>query len=69
MFLISALRTLGYTALICASPKVKPSFCYLYLENHWVTLHSWVRHLKCSLCLLAVPKESLGYTALMGVRP
>ena len=37
--------------------------------EHWVTLHSWVRHLKCSLCLLALPKESLGYTTLMGVPP
>ena len=26
-------------------------------------------HLKCSLCLLALPKESLGYTAPMGVPP
>ena len=27
-----------------------------------------VRHLKCSLCLLALPRESLGYTTLMGVQ-
>ena len=38
----------------------------LYLHNHWVTLHSRVRHLKCSLCWLALPKESLGYTVLTG---
>ena len=25
-----------------------------------------MRHLKCSLCLLALPKESLGYTVLTG---
>ena len=28
-----------------------------------------MRHLKCSLCLLTLPKESLGYTALMGAPP
>ena len=33
----------------------------------WVTLHLWVCHLKCSLCLLALPNESLGYTALTDV--
>ena len=43
--------------------------CKLCLKNHWVTLHPWVCHLKCSLCLLALPKESLGYTAPMGVPP
>ena len=43
--------------------------CKLYLKNRWVTLHPWVCHLKCSLCLLALPKESLGYTAPMGVLP
>ena len=41
----------------------------LCLKNHWVTLHPWVCHLKCSLCLLALPKESLGYTAPMAVPP
>ena len=41
-------------------------FCKLYLKNHWVTLHSWVRHLKCSLCLLCLFKQSLGYTVLTG---
>ena len=25
--------------------------CKLYLEHHWVTLHFWVRNLKCILCL------------------
>ena len=43
--------------------------CKLWLKNHWVTLHPWVCHLKCSLCLLALPKESLGYTAPMSVPP
>ena len=33
------------------------------------TLHSWVRYFKCSLCLLALPKESLGYTTLLGAPP
>ena len=41
----------------------------LYLKNHWVTLHPWVCHLKCSLYLLALPKESLGYIEPMGVQP
>ena len=31
--------------------------CKLCLKNHWVTLHPWVCHLKCSLCLLALPKN------------
>ena len=45
--------------------------CKLWLKNHRVTLHPWACHLKWSLCicLLAVPKESLGYTAPMGVPP
>ena len=30
---------------------------------------TWVCHLKCSLCFLALPKESLDYTAPMGVPP
>ena len=38
--------------------------CKLWLKNHWVTLHPWVCHPKCSLCLLAIPKESLAYTVL-----
>ena len=43
--------------------------CNLYRKNQWVTLHPWVCHLKCTLCLLALLKESLGYTAPMGVPP
>ena len=31
--------------------------CQLYLENQWVTLHSWVRRLKCSLFLPALPSS------------
>ena len=42
---------------------------YLYLQNHRVTLHIWESNLKFSLCLLALPSESLGYTTLMGVQP
>ena len=41
--------------------------CKLCLKNHWVTLHPWVCHLKCSLCLLALPKESLAYTVFTDV--
>ena len=52
---------LMYTCIVCV--------CKLYLKNHWVTPHPWVCHLKCSPCLLALPKESLGYTAPMGVPP
>ena len=33
----------------------------------WITPHIWVFNLKGSLCLLAQPKESLGYTTPMGV--
>ena len=40
----------------------------LYVQNLWVTLHSWVSNLKCSLCLLALSMESLCYTTLMGVQ-
>ena len=42
--------------------------CIVYVCTQ-ITLHPWVCHLKCSLCLLALPKESLGYTAPMGVPP
>ena len=27
-----------------------------------------MRHIKCSLCLLVLPKESLGYTVLTGLK-
>ena len=43
--------------------------CNPYLQNHWVTLHSWVSNLKCSLCLLALPTESLANTILIGAPP
>ena len=43
--------------------------CKFYLENHCVTLHIWVSNLKCSLCLLALPTEPLGYTSLICVQP
>ena len=32
---------------------------YFYLQNHWVTLDRWVSNLKCSLCWLGLPLESL----------
>ena len=38
--------------------------CKLYVQNHWVTLHLWKRHLKCSLCWLPLRRESPGYLSL-----
>ena len=43
--------------------------CNLYLQNTWVTLHLWVSNLNCSLCLLALPTESLVSTVLIGAPP
>ena len=43
--------------------------CNLSVHNHWVTLHLWVSNLKCSLCLLALPTESLANTILIGAPP
>ena len=43
--------------------------CMFYLQNYWVTLHLWVRHLTCSLCWFALLSESLGYTSLPYVQP
>ena len=40
-----------------------------YIQNHWSKLQVWVSNLTWSLCLLAVPSESLGYTTLIGVQP
>ena len=40
---------------------------YLYFQYHWVTPHIWVFNLKDSVCWLAQPEESLGYTTPMGV--
>ena len=42
---------------------------YLYFHNHWVTPYKWVSNPKDSLCWLALPRESLGYTTLIGVQP
>ena len=42
---------------------------YLYIQNHCLTLHLWVRHLKGSLSFDDLPRQSLGYTAPMGVEP
>ena len=42
---------------------------YLYFQNHWVTPYKWVSNPKDSLCWLALPRESLGYTTLIGVQP
>ena len=43
--------------------------CMFYLQNYWDRLHLWVRHLKCSLCWLAPPSESLAETLLIGNQP
>ena len=40
--------------------------CKLYVQNHWVTLHLWKCHLKCSLCWLPLVPESQADTTLMG---
>ena len=42
---------------------------YLYFQNHCVTPYKWVFNSKDSLCWLALPRESLGYTTLIGVQP
>ena len=42
---------------------------YLYFHNHWDTPYKWVSNPKDSLCWLALPRESLGYTTLMGAPP
>jgi len=41
---------------------------YVYLQNHWVTLDIWLFNLKCSLCWLLLPSESLSYTSLIGMQ-
>ena len=70
MFISSALRTLRYTVLMVAPAKVQPMFVsYTLRITRLHCLYSWARHLKYSLCLLALPKESLGYTALMVAPP
>ena len=33
---------------------------------YWITLHSWVYHLKYSLCLLVLPKENTGLHFIYG---
>ena len=43
--------------------------CKLHLQNHRVTPHLWLRHLKCSLCLNALLTELLSYTTLTAVQP
>ena len=53
--------TYGYATLSAAYVD------YLHLENHWVTLQLWVRHLKCSFFWLPLVSESLADTTLMGV--
>ena len=42
---------------------------YLYFQNHWFTPHILVTNLRGSLCWLALPRESLGYTTLIDAPP
>ena len=51
----------------CATASA-PYVCNLYAQNQWVMLHSWVSNLKCSLCWLALPSESLGYRTHMAIK-
>ena len=63
MFVSSALRSLGYTAIMGAPPKVQPMFVSSNLritELH--CSHGCATLVKCSLCWLALPKDP----ALMG---
>ena len=67
MFLTSTYRSteLHYTF---GNATISADFVgYLYFQNRWVTPHIWVFNLKGSLCWLAQPEESLGYTTPMGV--
>ena len=41
----------------------------LYFETHGVTPFNWVSNPKDSLCWLALPRDSLGYTTLMEAPP
>ena len=70
----TANKNLGYTTLMGVPPKVQPTFADINqtATKTWVTLHSWLCHLKYSLSLLAIFTQltkKLGYTALMGVPP
>jgi len=60
--------TVLHYAYGCATLKVA-YICKIYLENHRVTLHLWVPNLMSSQFSLALPKESLCYTSLMGAPP
>ena len=52
------------------SPALSVAYiCYVYLQNPLVTIHLWVRHLRCSLTLYALAGVSLRFTTLMGVKP
>ena len=61
-------ESLGYTTLMGAPPYVQPNVCQPYLLNYWFTLHLWVRHPKCSLCLLAVYLQNHSVTLRLWVR-
>jgi len=46
----------GLTTHLGAPPSVNPDFGYLDLENDCVTLHLWVRNLKCSPSFVHYPR-------------
>ena len=43
--------------------------CYLYLQNHLVTIQLLVRHVTWRLCWLPLARESLCYNTIMGAPP
>ena len=67
MFVSSTYRITGLHYTYGSATLSAAYVGYLHLLNHWVTQHIWVSNLKGSLCWLALPTESLGYTTLMGV--
>ena len=48
--------------------RIHKKVCETYKRLHLDYVYAY-KELKCSLSLLAVPKESLGYTTLMGAPP
>ena len=56
LYYLGSNKTLGYTVLMGAPPKVQPNNIILALTKDWVTLHSWVCHL---IIALVLTKESV----------
>ena len=69
MFVSSTFSMTGLRCTYGCATVSAAYVCNLYVQKHWVTLHSWVSNLKCSLCLLALPTESLANTILIGAPP